>query len=196
MQDSGFNPDPELLPRIAPTEVDTTFRFTHVHGTVHDENAHAIGGVAGHAGLFSSARDMAVLAQTLLGKGAIQACAGEAGSGVPCSLSRPSPVRIAAPTSVELFTRRHDDTSSRALGWDTPSEGSSSGDFLTERAFGHTGFTGTSIWVDPELDLFVVLLTSRTNPTRNNSRYVPLRRAVHDTAARAITDRPVHQRNW
>jgi beta-glucosidase-like glycosyl hydrolase/CubicO group peptidase (beta-lactamase class C family) len=196
MQDSGFNPDTELLPRIAKTEVDSTFRFTHVHGVVHDENAYAIGGIAGHAGLFSSARDMAVLAQALLNRGAIEACTGEAGSGVPCSLPRPSPVRIAAPTSVELFTRRHDDTSSRALGWDTPSEGSSSGDYLTDRAFGHTGFTGTSIWVDPELDLFVVLLTSRTNPTRQNSRYVPLRRAVHDTAARAITDRPVHQRIW
>ena len=196
MQDTGFNPDPSLLSRIAPTEVDTTFRFTHVHGAVHDENAHAIGGVAGHAGLFSSARDMAVLAQTLLDGGAISGCALEPGSGVPCSRPRPGPVRVAAPTSVELFTRRHDDTSSRALGWDTPKEGSSSGDFLSGRAFGHTGFTGTSIWVDPDLDLFVVLLTSRTNPTRANSRYVPLRRAVHDAAAQAITDMTVRGREW
>jgi CubicO group peptidase (beta-lactamase class C family) len=174
--------------------VDTLFRFTHVHGVVHDENAYAIGGVAGHAGLFSSARDMAVLAQTLLNGGAIPGCTGEAGSGIPCSERRPGPVRIAAPTSVELFTRRFDSTSSRALGWDTPSERSSSGDYFSMRAFGHTGFTGTSIWVDPELDLFVVLLTSRTNPTRDNSRHVPLRRAVHDGAALAITDVPVPPR--
>jgi CubicO group peptidase (beta-lactamase class C family) len=196
MQDTGFNPDPSLLPRIAPTEVDTTFRFTHVHGVVHDENAFAIGGVAGHAGLFSSARDLAVLAQTLLNGGAIPGCTGEPGSGVPCSEPRPGPVRIVAPTSVELFTRRFDTSSSRALGWDTPTDRSSSGDYLTERAFGHTGFTGTSIWVDPELDLFVVLLTSRTNPTRANSRYVPLRRGVHDTAAQSITDAPVLRRIW
>ena len=196
MQDTGFRPDPALLPRIAPTEVDTTFRFTHLHGVVHDENAFAIGGVAGHAGLFSSARDMAVFAQALLDGGVVSACAGEAGSGVPCSALRSGPVRIASPTSVELFTRRHDSTASRALGWDTPKSGSSSGDYLSERAFGHTGFTGTSIWIDPELDLFVVLLTSRTNPTRANSKHVPLRRAVHDAVARAVTDQPVQKRKW
>lgn len=195
MQDTGFRPDPALLARIAPTEVDTDFRFTHVHGVVHDENAFAIGGVAGHAGLFSSARDMAVLAQALIDGGAVGACSGEAGSGAPCSAVRPGPVRIAAPTSVELFTRRHDSTASRALGWDTPGRGSSSGDYFTDRAFGHTGFTGTSIWMDPELDLFVVLLTSRTNPTRDNSRHVPLRRAVHDAAALAITDLRVRNQN-
>jgi beta-glucosidase-like glycosyl hydrolase/CubicO group peptidase (beta-lactamase class C family) len=194
MQDTGFRPDVSLLPRIAPTEVDTTYRFTHVHGAVHDENAFAIGGIAGHAGLFSSARDMAVLAQTLLNGGSAPPCTGAQGSGVPCSEPRPGPVRIAAPTSVELFTRRHDSTSSRALGWDTPGPRSSSGDYFSDRAFGHTGFTGTSIWVDPELELFVVLLTSRTNPTRDNSKHVPLRRAVHDVVAQAVTDRTVLHR--
>jgi CubicO group peptidase (beta-lactamase class C family) len=196
MQDTGFNPEPVLLPRIAPTEVDDVFRFTHVHGVVHDENAFAMGGTAGHAGLFSSARDLAVLAQTLLNRGLAPSCTGEADSGTPCSAPRPGPVRIVAPTTLELFTRRHDETSSRALGWDTPGEGSSSGDYLSARAFGHTGFTGTSIWVDPELDLFVVLLTSRTNPTRENSRHVPLRRAIHDAAARAVADRAVRKRSW
>ncbi len=196
MQDTGFNPDPGLRPRIAPTEVDDYYRFTHVHGLVHDENAFALGGVAGHAGLFSSARDLAVLAQTLLAGGRISACPGANTAGVPCSAPRPGPVRIAAPTSVELFTRRHDETASRALGWDTPSEGASSGDYLTPGAFGHTGFTGTSFWVDPELDLFVVLLTSRTNPTRENGKHVPLRRAVHDATATAITDRSVFRREW
>lgn len=216
MQDSGFNPAPSYRPWIAPTEVDDYYRFTHVHGVVHDENAFAMGGVAGHAGLFSSARDLAVFAQTLLQGGAIGPCGGEpppyeAGDlpgsgdrewglapdgGVPCSAPRPGPIRIAAPTTVELFTRRYDGTASRALGWDTPSKGASSGDYLSERAFGHTGFTGTSLWVDPELDLFVVLLTSRTNPTRENNKHVPLRRAVHDAAALAITDQPVTRRHW
>jgi len=193
MLDTDFRPDQALLPRIAPTEVDTTYRFTHVHGVVHDENAYAIGGVAGHAGLFSSARDMAVLAQALLDGGEAPACSLRPGEGVPCSGPRAGPVRVVSPTAVDLFTRRHDDTSSRALGWDTPTASSSSGDYLSDQAFGHTGFTGTSIWVDPELDLFVVLLTSRTNPTRDNSRHVALRRAVHDAAALAISDRLVER---
>ena len=196
MQDTGFNPEPALLPRIAPTEVDDYFRYAHVHGVVHDENAFALGGVAGHAGLFSSARDLAVLAQTLLDGGTAPPCTGGPGTGIPCSAPRPGPTRIAAPTSVELFTRRHDETASRAIGWDTPAEGSSSGDYLSPRAFGHTGFTGTSFWVDPELDLFVVLLTSRTNPTRANGKHVPLRRAVHDAVARAVADRVVERREW
>ncbi len=194
MQDTGFNPDSSLLWRIAPTEVDTIYRHTHVHGVVHDENAYAMGGVAGHAGLFSSARDMAVLAQTMLDGGSAGPCSGEPGSGVPCSSPRPGPERIVAPTTVELFTRRVAAESSRALGWDTPSSGSSAGRFLSGRAFGHTGFTGTSIWVDPELDLFIVLLTSRTNPTRSNTGHVALRREVADAIAQAITDQPVPER--
>jgi CubicO group peptidase (beta-lactamase class C family) len=194
MQDTGFNPDSSLLWRIAPTEVDTVYRHTHVHGVVHDENAYAMGGVAGHAGLFSSARDMAVLAQTMLDGGAVGPCTGEPGTGVPCSVPRPGPERIVAPTTVELFTRRYGPESSRALGWDTPSRGSSAGRFLSDRAFGHTGFTGTSMWIDPELDLFIVLLTSRTNPTRSNTRHVALRRDVADAVAQAITDQPVPER--
>jgi CubicO group peptidase (beta-lactamase class C family) len=95
---------------------------------------------------------------------------------------------------VERYTTRFDDSSSRALGWDTPSGRSSAGDYFTAAAFGHTGFTGTSIWMDPELDLFVVLLTNRVNPTRANTAHVPLRREVHDRAARAITDRRVEPR--
>jgi CubicO group peptidase (beta-lactamase class C family) len=80
------------------------------------------------------------------------------------------------------------------LGWDTPSDESSAGDYFTRSAFGHTGFTGTSIWIDPELDMFVVLLTNRVNPTRNNDKHIPLRRAVHDLAALAITDLEVSLR--
>jgi CubicO group peptidase (beta-lactamase class C family) len=175
MQDSGFLPGSELLPRIPPTEVDTVWRGEHVHGRVHDENADAMGGVAGHAGLFSSARDLARFAQFML-----RARRGES--------------ELLSQTTVARFTRRYDTSSSRALGWDTPEGRSSAGDFFTRSAFGHTGYTGTSIWMDPELDLFVVLLTTRVNPTRENSKHVPLRREVHDLAARAVTDRPLRRR--
>jgi beta-N-acetylhexosaminidase len=176
MADTGFRPSAELLGRIAPTEVDTIFRDIHVHGVVHDENAYAIGGVAGHAGLFSTAFDLSVFAQAFLNGG----MSGD--------------VRIVSDSVLRLFTKRYDLSSNRALGWDTPSDRSSAGDYFTSSAFGHTGFTGTSIWIDPELDLFVVLLTNRVNPTRDQQKHIPLRRAVHDAVALAITDLEVRRR--
>ncbi|HSG50256.1 MAG TPA: glycoside hydrolase family 3 N-terminal domain-containing protein, partial [Longimicrobiales bacterium] len=195
MHDTGFNPDPAELGRIAPTEVDSLWRGgVHVRGMVHDENADAYGGVSGHAGLFSTARDLAVFAQFMLDRGVAGPCQPPTAAGAICPLSLEGPRRLIRSETVEGFTRRQDRRSSRALGWDTPGERSSAGDYFTERAFGHTGFTGTSIWIDPELDLFVVLLTNRVSPTRENSRHVPLRRAVHDLAVRAITDRRVPPR--
>ncbi|HEX6065753.1 MAG TPA: serine hydrolase, partial [Longimicrobiales bacterium] len=167
-----------LLARIAPTEIDTLFRRQHMHGRVHDENAFALGGVAGHAGLFASARDLARFAQMLLNGGYFGGR------------------RLLSPETVELFTRRQSSASSRALGWDTPAENSSAGDYFSERAFGHTGFTGTSMWLDPERDLFVILLTNRVNPTRENQKHVPLRRALSDAVNQAITDMAVPKREW
>jgi CubicO group peptidase (beta-lactamase class C family) len=167
-----------LLARIAPTEVDTLFRKQHMHGRVHDENAFAFGGVAGHAGLFSSARDLARFAQMLLNGGYFGGR------------------RVLSPEIIEQFTRRQSAASSRALGWDTPAEHSSAGDYFSERAFGHTGFTGTSMWLDPERDVFVILLTNRVNPTRENQRHVPLRRALSDAVNQAITDMPLVKRQW
>jgi CubicO group peptidase (beta-lactamase class C family) len=161
----AYRKDAPLLARIAPTEVDTIYRHTHVHGVVHDENACAIGGVSGHAGLFSSARDLAVFAQMMLGGGSYGG------------------VRVLNPETIRLFTTRQGTSSSRALGWDTPGEGSSIPDF-GPHAFGHTGFTGTSIWVDPDRSLFVVLLTNRVDPTRDNAKLGPVRRAV----ARAVQE--------
>ncbi len=193
MPDTGFLPT-HLYDRIAPTEVDTIYRDGLVRGEVHDENAHAIGGVAGHAGLFSSARDLAVFAHALLANGTIGPCSPEPGSGTPCSDPRDELVTLVNASTIRLFTRRHDETASRALGWDTPSGRSSAGDYFGERSFGHTGFTGTSIWMDPERDLFVVLLTNRVNPTRENSLHVALRREVHNLAALAVTDQPVTRR--
>ena len=127
----------------------------HVHGDVHDENAYAIGGVAGHAGLFSTARDLAVFAQMLLDGG------------------RHGATRILGPETIE---RLHSSPARRLdprprLGYPRPSV--SAGDHFSSRSFGHTGFTGTSLWIDPERDLFVVLLTNRVNPTRENTRRHP-----------------------
>jgi CubicO group peptidase (beta-lactamase class C family) len=172
LSDTGFRPDASELPRIAPTEIDTIFRMRHVHGEVHDENAFAIGGVSGSAGLFSSASDLAGFVEAMM--------TGER-----------FPIRREV---VDLFTRQQSEGSSRALGWDTPSGRSSAGDYFTEDSFGHTGFTGTSIWVDKELDLAVVLLTNRVNPTRAGSGIAQLRRDVADAAALAVTDRTVARR--
>ena len=192
MQDTGFRPDSALHGGVAPTEIDADYRGVHVRGVVHDENAWAVGGVAGHAGLFSSARDIAVFAAMMLDGGRAGPCDGTPGT--PCSAPRPEAARIVESATFGGFTRRHDASASRATGWDTPSGNSSAGRFFTGRAFGHTGFTGPSVWIDPELDLAVVLLLNRVNPTRENTRHVPLRREVHDLAAQAVTDREVEPR--
>ncbi len=194
MRDTGFNPlalapmpadsdctsalraDHPLLPRIAVTEIDTVYRRRMIHGLVHDENACALGGVAGHAGLFSSARDLATFAQMMLNGGEYNG------------------VRILQPTTIARWTARQG-KSSRALGWDTPSRSSSAGRYFSPRSFGHTGFTGTSIWMDPERGVFVALLTNRVHPTRANSRHEPLRRAVADEVQKAIVDAPLREWN-
>ena len=197
MRETWFDPPRSLHRRTAPTEVDTVYRHRHVHGEVHDENAHALHGVAGHAGLFSSARDLSKFAAWIL-------AAAREGRGLPAA-ARPPPgpdtrsfsARLDSPSpeTVARFTARAAPASSRALGWDTPSGRSSAGDYFGEGAFGHTGFTGTSFWVDPELDLFVVLLTNRVNPTRDNRKHIALRRAVHDAVATSIRDQPVRPRD-
>lgn len=197
MRETWFDPPRSLHRRTAPTEVDTVYRHRHVHGEVHDENAHALHGVAGHAGLFSSARDLAKFAAWIL-------AAAREGRGLPAAArpppeldARTSSARLDSPSpeTVARFVARAAPASSRALGWDTPSGRSSAGDYFGEGAFGHTGFTGTSFWVDPELDLFVVLLTNRVNPTRDNRKHIALRRAVHDAVATSIRDRAVRPRD-
>lgn len=173
MTSTMFTPDSSAFRvRIAPTEIDSA-RGGLVQGKVHDENAWAMGGVAGHAGLFSSARDLTIFAQMLLNGGEYNG------------------VRIVKPSTLARWTAPQSRTSSRALGWDTPSKNSSSGNYFSPRSFGHTGFTGTSIWIDPERGLFVILLTNRVNPNRDNQRHVPLRRAVADAAQTAIKDAPL-----
>lgn len=113
----------------------------YIQGEVHDPTAFVLGGVAGHAGLFSTLDDLSRFVQSLM-EG-----------------------RVAKPETVSLFTRRQEEKSSRGLGWDTKSTGSSAGTLFGPSSFGHTGYTGTSIWVDPDARLAVILLTNRVHPT-------------------------------
>ena len=174
MRDTRYNPTDPLKPRIAPTETED-FRGGQVWGVVHVETAWALGGVSGNAGLFSSARDLAVFVQMLLNGGSYGG------------------VRLLKPSTIARWTARQRPDASRALGWDTPSPQSSAGRFFSPRSFGHTGFTGTSIWADPERELFVVLLTNRVNPTRDNQKIGPLRRAVADIIQQSVVDSPLRQ---
>ena len=164
MTDTQYLPGKSLLPRIAPTEIDP-WRQRHIRGEVHDENAFTMGGVSGHAGLFSTAHDVTRLTQAYLNGGMLDGA------------------RIWSPETIKLFTTVQDSTfSNRALGWETPNGANSAGRLMRRPAFGHTGFTGTSIWVDPANDLFVVLLTNRVNPTRQNGKIGGVRQAVADMA--------------
>ncbi len=194
MHDTMFRPDSSLHARIAAEELDTIWRHKLVWGEVHDENADAMGGVAGHAGLFSTAADLSVFATMMLSGGSMPPCVPGRVPGEPCPATRPEAVHLFDPATLRLFTHRWDQESSRALGWDTPSGVSSAGDYLSASAYGHTGFTGTSMWIDPHLDLFVILLTNRVHPTRANEKHLALRRAIADAAALAITDRTVSKR--
>lgn len=145
MNDTFYNPPDSVRYRVAPTEVAPP-RGYPLKGEVHDENAFALGGVAGHAGLFSTASDLAIFAQMMLNGGEYD------------------DVRIFSDSTVALFTKRSAGT--RALGWDTADGDGGSGEYLTSSAFGHTGYTGTSIWIDPEREMFVVLLTNRVHAAR------------------------------
>ena len=157
MRDTRYNPAASLRPRIAATEIQQ-FRGGKLWGEVHDENAWALGGVAGHAGLFSSARDLAVFATMMLN-------GGEHGG-----------VRLLRPETIARWTLPQTGASTRALGWDT----------LPRKVFGHMGYTGTSIWMYPEDGLFIILLTNRVNPTRENRKIGPLRAAVTSTVRRSL----------
>jgi CubicO group peptidase (beta-lactamase class C family) len=181
MRDTRYRPPASWLDRIAPTEVDTTWRHRLVRGEVHDENAASMGGVSGHAGLFSTAPDLARFVQFLMRGGATDGRTGAQ------THRRTGSAQLVRAQAVEQFTRvQQPGFSSRALGWDTPSENSSAGSRMSTRAFGHTGFTGTSIWVDPEQDLFVILLTNRVHPTRENTLIFEVRRRVADLAVEAV----------
>jgi CubicO group peptidase (beta-lactamase class C family) len=175
MNDTRFDPDTNdraYRRRIAPTTADE-LRGGPLQGVVHDANAWAMGGVSGHAGLFASARDLATFAQMLLDGGTY------------------ATVRIVGPSTIARWTSRQGAGTSRALGWDTPAPASSAGRYFSPRSFGHTGFTGTSLWIDPERGLFVVLLMNRVNSRGEGTRHVQLRRDVSDAVQRAVLDAPL-----
>jgi CubicO group peptidase (beta-lactamase class C family) len=166
MNDTLFRPSVALRPRIAPTE-NNTWRGRLLHGEVHDDNAYAMGGVAGHAGLFGTAPDLARFAQMMLNRGSLDG------------------KRIVSAETIDLFTRRCDvPGSGRALGWNMVDEWA--GSFWSERAYGHTGVTGTMIWIDPEYDAFMVLLTNSVYPKYSGDAFRRLRRDVGDAVISAV----------
>jgi CubicO group peptidase (beta-lactamase class C family) len=171
MSTTGFCPEQELRTSIPPTEDDRSFRHRVIQGEVHDENASVIGGVAGHAGLFSNAMDLLRFAGCVLANGAT-----------------PSGTRLfAAQTVVHFAEPAHQPPgTSRALGWDTPSVPSSSGSLFSVRSIGHLGFIGTSLWIDLDAGIAVALLTNRTWPNRSNQAIRELRPRFHDALRREL----------
>ena len=166
MAQTTFNPAKGLREGIPPTIDDHTFRHRVIQGEVQDENASILGGVAGHAGLFSTAGDMALFAHAMLN------------GGYP----------ILRAETIALFTRRESapEGTSRALGWDTPSPPSQSGKHFGMRSFGHLGYTGTSLWIDPDRQLSITLLTNRTWPDCQNQAIKEVRPAFHDAIVEAL----------
>ena len=176
MKNTFFNTSKELINRIAPTEDDQYFRYQLLRGIVHDENAYLIGGVSGHAGLFSTAEDIGAYCKMLVNDGHYL------GS------------RYFSKDIIKKFIKRQNITkgSDYGLGWDTPSRNgkSAAGDYFSDSSFGHMGFTGTSMWVDPEEEIIVVLLTNRVYPNRNkkniNKRMYTFRREFHNSLMKEI----------
>lgn len=166
LSQATFNPPADKKHLIPPTEDDRTFRHRLIQGEVNDENASVMGGVAGHAGCFASSLDVSVFAQCMLQGGTL----------------------LIGSRTVEIFTRREEipPGSSRALGWDTPSQPSQSGKYFSSRSYGHLGYTGTSLWIDPDRQLSVTLLTNRTWPDRGSQSIKQFRPAFHDAVIEAL----------
>ena len=170
MRATMFNPPDSLWPRVAPTEIDS-LRGGLVRGKVHDERAYYLGGVAAHAGLFSTAEDLARFATMLLHGGTLDG------------------VRVLNGATLRRFTAFADSgRHNRALGWQKASAPWAAAQ-MSPRAFGHTGFTGTSIAVDPELDIYIILLSNRVNPTRNNPRIGEVRARLANAVAATVRAR-------
>lgn len=169
MNSTMFNPARQLHARIAPTGSDSPLRKGLIKGTPHDDNTFVMGGTAGHAGLFSTAGDLAAFCQMMLNGGIY------------------AHHRLLKSSTVEEFTSAQPlAKNTRALGWVVPTEPSASGKYFSSRSFGHAGFTGTSIWCDPEKDLFVILLTNRVHPVRTNEKIQQVRPLLHDAVAEAL----------
>ncbi len=169
MNSTFFNPGDSLKNFCAPTELDNYWRNKLLRGEVHDETAALLGGVAGHAGLFSTANDLSKFMEMIINKGIH------------------NNQRIIKQETIDIFTQKRSDQSSRGLGWDTKSEkGSSAGDLFSIKSFGHTGYTGTSIWADQSRNLFVVFLTNRVYPSRENTKIISFRPRLHNSIIETI----------
>jgi serine-type D-Ala-D-Ala carboxypeptidase len=168
MAHTGFDPPLHWWSDIPPTQDDQAFRHRIIQAEVQDENASAMEGVAGHAGVFSSAEDVAIFANIMLHGGA----------------------PIVRPETLAVFTKRQTSPAgtSRALGWDTPSTPSQSGQYFSARSFGHLGYTGTSLWIDPEREVSITMLTNRTWPDCKNDAIKQVRPKFHDAILEALKD--------
>ncbi len=166
MASTAFKPPKEVRAQIPPTADDRSFRHRIIQGEVQDENASVLGGVASQAGVFSNAADLARFAHAML---------------YPEN-------SVFRPETIALFTRRElaPPGTSRALGWDTPSRASQSGKYFGPASFGHLGYTGTSLWLDPEWRLSITLLTNRTWPDGSNQAIKQIRPIFHDAVIEAI----------
>ncbi len=175
MKSTMFTPPPSLIPRIAPVEKDTLWPFRKERPLVHDQNAALLGGVAGHAGLYATTGDLLLMTAMMMNDG-----------------SRNGQVYF-RPATLRTFLARSN--SPRALGWDlrSPEGHSSAGDFFSNSSYGHLGFTGTSIWIDPEKKLAVILLSNRVYPTSDNIKIRTFRPLLHNTVVQCL--RLVRQTN-
>ncbi|WHY85974.1 serine hydrolase domain-containing protein [Neobacillus novalis] len=161
-----FNPPEQYINRMAATEY-CSWRNQTIRGMVHDENCVVLGGIAGHAGLFGTAKDLSIICQMMLRMG------------------RTDNEEFLNPLTIKLMTENHTKSLNlaRALGWQGKDlKGSPAGDLFSPTSYGHTGFTGTSLWMDPEKDVFAILLTNRVHPTRENEKIKRIRAIYHNLA--------------
>ena len=171
MKNTFFNPLPNHLKNIVPTEIDTIYNRGLLKGIVHDERAWQLGGVAGHAGLFSTTDDLAKYCQMMINGGHLGG------------------IRYFNSSLINQFTEKQNlpEGTNRALGWDTPSKkGSLAGDFFSSGSYGHTGFTGTSMWVDPNEKIGIIVLTNRVHPSRNRSGMRDFRVNFHNDVMKTL----------
>jgi len=172
LESATFCPPLDVRKQIPPTEEDTAFRHRIIQGEAQDENCFALGGVAGHAGLFANSLDVLRFAACILAEGRTD-----------------TGHQLFQPETVKLFTARQSEPAgtTRALGWDTPTTPSSSGKFFGPASIGHLGYSGTSLWIDPARNLAVVLLTNRTWRDRSSDAIRVIRPAFHDAITAAIS---------
>ena len=174
MNATGFNPPLHARSGIPPTEIDQVMRHRRIQGEVEDEHAWLLRGVSGHAGLFSNVPDLLRFAEEIL----------------KSAKPETSDATLFAKATVDQYAARQAPVgSSRALGWDTPSEQSSAGRYFSSHSIGHLGYSGGSLWIDLEAMVAVVLLTNRTWPDRQNQLIREVRPALHNAVREALSTR-------